>query len=72
MMTSQICSLVDVDEQTVKRNVSDGFLEEDVDDWRRADVAKTAQHQQQFAEASRLSGVVSLSVLTQRHLRLVL
>ena len=29
---SQIGGFIDVDEQPVERNVSDGFLEEDVDD----------------------------------------
>ena len=69
---SQIGGFIDVDKQPVERNVSDGFLEEDVDDWGRAEVAQAAEHQQQFAEASRLSGIVSLCVSTERHLSLVL
>jgi len=71
-VTSQVDSLVDVDEKSLKWNVADGFLEEDVDDRRRADVPQTAEHEQQFAEASRLSGIVSLGVLAERHLSLVL
>jgi len=35
--SSEVGRFIDVDEQPVERNVSDGFLEEDVDDRRRVD-----------------------------------
>jgi len=69
---SEVCGSVDVDEQPVKRNIADRSLEEDVDDGCGVEVTQTAQHQQQFAEARRLSRVVSLRVSTECHLSLVL
>jgi len=71
-ITSEVGSLVDVDKQPVERDVADGSLEEDVDNGCGTDVAQTAQHQQQLAEARRLRRVLSLSVLAERHLSLVL
>jgi len=32
LLGSEIGGFIDVDEQAVKRNIADGFLEEDVDD----------------------------------------